>query len=377
LASANKNPEQIARDMIDARLEASGWAVQDKKSVDFAAASGIAVTEYTTSVGPADYVLFADKKALGVVESKNDTWGAKITTVEEQSSGYAEAELKWVSNSEPLPFTYEATGVLTRFTDRRDPNPRSREVFSFHRPETLREWAAQPKSFRARLQDLPALDPQGLRECQIKAIDNLEASLKADKPRALIQMATGSGKTFTAITEVYRLLKFAGAMRILFLVDTRNLGEQAEGEFIKFVPTDDNRKFTELYTVQRLNSSFVSKDAQVCISTIQRLYSILKGEEMPEGADEENPAERERDRQGAAARCLQCEAAARILRRRHHRRVPPLDLQSLASSSVSRPRPTTAPTVSSGRTWSANTRTKWRLPTGSMSATKSISSTPR
>jgi type I restriction enzyme, R subunit len=284
LASENKNPEQIARDAIDERLRASGWAVQDKKSIDHAAASGIAVKEYTTSIGPADYVLFSDKKPLGVVEAKPDNWGAKITTVEAQSSGYAAAELKWVKNTEPLNFIYEATGVLTRFTDARDPKPRSREVFSFHRPETLREWAAQPKSFRAALQDLPPLIEAGLRDCQITAIKNLEASLKDDSPRALVQMATGSGKTFTAITEVYRLLKFAGARRVLFLVDTRNLGEQAEQEFMSFVPNDDNRKFTELYTVQRLNSSFISPQAQVCISTIQRMYSILKDEPMQEGA---------------------------------------------------------------------------------------------
>ncbi len=292
MASENKNPEQIARDAIDERLGASGWAVQDNKKIDHAAAPGIAVKEYATSVGPADYVLFSNLKALGVVEAKPDAWGAKITTVEGQSSGYAAAQLKWVKNTEPLKFIYEATGVLTRFTDARDPKPRSREVFSFHRPETLREWAAQPKSFRAALQDLPPLNETGLRDCQIAAIRNLEGSLKEDRPRALVQMATGSGKTFTAITEVYRLLKFAGARRVLFLVDTRNLGEQAEQEFMSFVPNDDNRKFTELYTVQRLNSSFISPYAQVCISTIQRMYSILKDEPMAEGADEENPAER-------------------------------------------------------------------------------------
>jgi len=292
LTDSNKNPEQIARDAIDERLRASGWAVQDKKGIDHAAASGIAVREYTTSIGSADYVLFSDTKALGVVEAKPDAWGAKITTVEAQSSGYAAAQLKWVKNPDPLKFIYEATGVLTRFTNARDPKPRSREVFSFHRPETLREWAAQPKSFRAALQDLPPLNEDGLRDCQIAAIKNLEASLKEDRPRALVQMATGSGKTFTAITEVYRLLKFAGARRVLFLVDTRNLGEQAEQEFMSFVLNDDNRKFTELYTVQRLNSSFISPQAQVCISTIQRMYSILKDEPMTEGADEENPAER-------------------------------------------------------------------------------------
>jgi type I restriction enzyme R subunit len=200
LTNANKNPEQISRDAIDKRLRASGWAVQDKKSIDHDAAAGIAVKEYTTSVGPADYVLLSDRKALGVVEAKPDSWGAKITTVEEQSSGYASAQLKWVSNSDPLKFIYEATGVLTRFTNAGDPKARSREVFSFPRPETLLQWASQPKSFRAALQDLPTLNEAGLRGCQIIAINKLEASLKKGRPRALVQMATGSGKTFTAIT---------------------------------------------------------------------------------------------------------------------------------------------------------------------------------
>lgn len=165
-------------------------------------------------------------------------------------------------------------------------------MFSFHRPETLREWLKKDKSLRKRLHDLPALQTQGLRECQINAINNLETSFKETRPRALVQMATGSGKTFAAITFIYRLLKFAKAKRILFLVDTKNLGEQAEQEFMSYVPNDDNRKFTELYSVQRLKSSYIPTDSQVCISTIQRLYSILKGTELEEAAEEENPNER-------------------------------------------------------------------------------------
>ena len=99
-------------------------------------------------------------------------------------------------------------------------------------------------------------------------------------------MATGAGKTYTAITSNYRLLKFAKAKRILFLVDTKNLGEQAEQEFMAYQPYDDNRKFTELYNVQRLQSNYISSDSQVCICTIQRLYSILKGEELDEETEE-------------------------------------------------------------------------------------------
>ncbi|MBX3629078.1 MAG: DEAD/DEAH box helicase family protein [Nitrosomonas sp.] len=288
----NQNPEQRARDQIDKLLTAAGWVVQDKKAINFNTGHGIAVREYQTDIGPADYALFVDKRAVGVIEAKPEDWGHKITTVEDQSQGYASATLKWVNNQAPLRFVYESTGIITRFTDGRDPVPRSREIFNFHRPETLAEWLAQPQTLRARLQQMPPLDTSGLRDCQITAITNLEASFKQDKPRALVQMATGSGKTFTAITATYRLLKHAGAKRILFLVDTKNLGEQAEQEFMSFLPNDDNRKFTELYTVQRLKSSFVATDTQVSISTIQRMYSLLKGEELDEATEEDNPAER-------------------------------------------------------------------------------------
>ena len=288
----NQKPEQIARDRIDDRLRAAGWHVQDRDALDFNVGLGIAVREYPTDVGPADYVLFADKQAVGVVEAKPDIWGAKLTTVEEQSEGYANAKLKWVSNAESLPFLYESTGQITRFTNGRDPNPRSREVFTFHQPETFQAWTRAKRSFRSGIASLPPLNPAGLRGCQTKAITKLEASLKADKPRALVQMATGSGKTFAAITLVYRLLKHTGTPRVLFLVDTRNLGEQAEQEFMAFLPNDDNRKFTELYNVQRLKSPSIANDVEVVISTIQRMYATLKGEELPEGAEEEHPEER-------------------------------------------------------------------------------------
>ena len=291
MQSTNQTPEQAARDTIDAMLERAGWKVQSKTKIDFSAGLGVAVREYPTDVGPADYVLFVDKKPTGVVEAKPAMQGHNITTVEEQSTGYANANLKWVDNKEPLPFVYESTGELTRFTDSRDPRSRSREVFNFHRPETMANWLSRSGSLSERLQGLPKLDPKGLRACQINAIEKLEASFKDDRPRALIQMATGSGKTYTAVTSIYRLLKHADARRILFLVDTRNLGEQAEQEFMAYVPGDDNRKFTELYNVQRIKSSYVANDSQVCISTIQRMYSILRGEELDETAEQVNPAE--------------------------------------------------------------------------------------
>jgi type I restriction enzyme R subunit len=287
----NQNPEQIARDQIDKLLWASGWLIQDKTKINLGIGLGIAVREYLTEVGPADYVLFVDKKPVGLIEAKREEEGVKLTTVEEQSTEYATAKLKYLNN-EPLRFVYESTGQVTRFTDYQDPKPRSRPIFSFHRPETFQKWLKDGPSLRARLFDIPSLSPKGLRDCQISAITNLEQSFRENRPKALIQMATGSGKTFTAITFIYRLLKFAKAKRILFLVDTKNLGEQAEQEFKRYEPQDDNRLFPELYGVTRLNSSFVPTDSQVYISTIQRLYSILKGTELDERDEEENPNER-------------------------------------------------------------------------------------
>lgn len=286
----NQNPEQKARDQIDAALIQAGWLIQDKNKLNLSAGLGVAVREYQTDVGPADYALFVNKRAVGIIEAKRAEEGVRLTAHEDQSEGYASAKLKYLNN-EKLPFVYESTGDLTRFTDFRDPKPRSRPVFSFHRPETFAEWMNQEKSLRRRLLDIPALPVNGLRDCQISAINNLEQSFKDARPKALIQMATGSGKTFTAITFIYRLLKFAKAKRVLFLVDTKNLGEQAEQEFMAYVPNDDNRKFTELYGVTRLKSSFIPADNQVYISTIQRMYSILKGTELDESAEEANPNE--------------------------------------------------------------------------------------
>ncbi len=272
--SINQFPEQVARDNIDKQLRAAGWAVQDKDKIDWNESIGIAIRGYQTDIGPTDHVLFIEGKPVGIIEAKKEQEGCKLISHETQAENYATSKLKHIDN-EPLPFVYESTGILTRFTDYRDPKPRSRPVFTFHRPETFKAWLKEGKSLRARLLDIPGLPEYGLRNCQIKTINNLEKSFKENKPRSLVQMASGAGKTYTAITSNYRLLKFAGAKRILFLVDTIHLGEQAEQEFRAYQPSDDNRKFTELYNVQRLQSNYISPDSQVCICTIQRLYFIV------------------------------------------------------------------------------------------------------
>ncbi|AEM47021.1 type III restriction protein res subunit [Acidithiobacillus ferrivorans SS3] len=280
-------PETKARQLIDQKLEQTSWVIQDMKQLNLAAGMGVAVREYPTDSGPADYVLFVNRNAVGVIEAKKDTAGENLTVAEAQTARYATAALKWRKDDTPLRFIFEATGQIIRFTDAADPAPRSREIFHFFTPATLAAWAAQPDTLRRRLaEQLPELPERNLRDCQISAVTGLEKSLAQNKPRALVHMATGAGKTFTAITAVYRLLKFGGAKRILFLVDTRNLGKQAHQEFMAYTPPDDGRKFTELYNVQRLASPNIDPHSQVCISTIQRMYSILSGEPIDESAED-------------------------------------------------------------------------------------------
>jgi type I restriction enzyme R subunit len=329
-------PEDQARQSIDRLLAAAGWAVRDVKCADLHAARGVALREFPLVASPrsrgegqgegpqfADYLLYVDGKAAGVIEAKKV--GATLTGVEIQSTRYAQGlPASLPAHRRPLPFLYESTGAETHFTNALDPEPRARNVFAFHRPETLADWLRQLPSpasagegpgvraplaaheapapyelatFLHRVRHLPPLVTEWsdfkLWPAQITAIRNLEASLAQNKPRALIQMgerpdlaANGSGKTFTAISFIYRLIKFAGARRVLFLVDRGNLGRQTKKEFDQYISPVNNYKFGEEFIVQHLTSNNLDKTARVCISTIQRMYSMLKGRELPEEDDE-------------------------------------------------------------------------------------------
>ena len=291
-----KTPEQIAREAIDRRLNDAGWVIQDMNKINLSAALGVAIREFPTSTGPVDYALFVAGKPVGVVEAKKDTEGQNITVVEGQSSRYANSTFKYLDDGYEIRFAYEATGTLTRFTDFHDIKYRSRTVFSFHQPETLRDWIAAPDTVRNNLKHMPVLDTTGFRKCQEIAITNLDTSFAENRPKALVQMATGAGKTFTAITEAYRLLTYGKMNRILFLVDTKSLGVQAEQEFRAYVPNGEQRVFSDIFGVRLLKRSVMSPSNQVYISTIQRMYSILKGEELSE-EDEDIEDEIDRDQE--------------------------------------------------------------------------------
>ncbi|MHB9089144.1 MAG: DEAD/DEAH box helicase family protein, partial [Thermoleophilia bacterium] len=263
------NPEQEARQIIDSLLERAGWLVQSRDEANISAGRGVAICEFPLKAGHghADYLLYIDGKAAGIIEAKKE--GSTLIGVETQSDRYTKGlpdELPSWRN--PLPFAYESTGIETRFTNGIEPDARSRQVFAFHRPEMLAAWledlstatsAGEPpepyetgNSFLDNVRHLPQLQEQGLWPAQITAIQNLELSLADNRPRSLIQMATGSGKTFTAITSIYRLIKFAGARRVLFLVDRGNLADQTLKEFQHYVSPYNNFKFSEEYIIQRL-----------------------------------------------------------------------------------------------------------------------------
>ncbi|WP_433343449.1 DEAD/DEAH box helicase family protein [Micromonospora sp. CA-111912] len=283
--------EAQTRIEIDRQLAAAGWSVQDENQLNLYAATGIAVREVTLATGRADYLLYVDQRLVGVIEAKRE--GTAPRGVEAQLDRYLTGLTKeqrfsaWRRDA-ALPFGYVATGTETTFVNGLDPFPRTREVFAFHRPETLARWMREADdepaapTLRARLRRMPALDRLGLRPAQIDAVDGLERSLAEDRPRALIQMATGAGKTFTAVTASYRLLKHARAGRILFLVDRNNLAKQTLREYAGYQTPDDGRKFTELYNVDRLSGAGMLDSSNVVISTIQRLYGALRGAELPD-----------------------------------------------------------------------------------------------
>ena len=284
--------EARARVLIDRQLAEAGWAVQDRKSLNLFAARGVACREVVMKAGHgrADYLLYVDQRVVGVIEAKPQ--GVTLSGVEWQSAMYAaglpaEVRFRVLTVDGRLPFVFEASGSETHVTNGFDPHPRARRIFAFPRPETLaalvRDAEADPEhpTWRAKVRHLPPLDVAPLRPAQITAIQGIERSLAAQHhDRSLVQMATGAGKTFTAVTAAYRLLTFGGFRRVLFLVDRNTLADQTLSEFQNYRTPGDGRRFTEIYAVDKLTSAGMLASSNVVVSTIQRVYRALQGQEV-------------------------------------------------------------------------------------------------
>ena len=253
--------------------------------MNLGAGLGVAVREFQTASGPVDYGLFVGRRLCGVIEAKPE--GTTLSGFSEQAARYiADVPKHLVREEGQVRFEYVASGTELLFRDHADPDPASRRVFAFHRPETLDLWLKETATLRARLHAMPPVVTDGLRACQIDAVAALEHSMAANRPRALVQMATGAGKTFTACTLSYRLLAHAGFKRILFLADRANLVRQTRDEFLAYRPPGTGRSFSEIYNVQKLGPGGIDKDAQIVVATIQRVFSVLSGKDLAEEDEE-------------------------------------------------------------------------------------------
>ena len=281
--------------LIDHQLADAGWLVQDRKHINLFAGLGIAVREMIMAKGHGrvDYLLYVDKWVVGVIEAK--PVGATLSGVEWQSAMYAEGlppevRLKALTVDGRMPFVFEASRTETHFTNGYDPHPRARPLFNVPKPEALarilRDAERDPArpTWRAKVRALPVLDEPPMRKAQVAAIRGIEKSLIEQRfDRSPVQMATGAGKTYTAVTESYRLPKFGGFNRALFLVDRNNLGDQTLAEFQNYRTPDDGRRFTEICNVDKLTSAGMLGSTQVVISTIQRVFKALRSEDVVEG----------------------------------------------------------------------------------------------
>ena len=278
-------PEEKARVKIDQMFEEAGWQVVDR---DFYSPtiSAAAIREGLLKGNhEADYFLFINGKAVGVLEAKRAEVDVKADKVTAQTKNYT----RIVPNcyqvwQKPLPIGYQSNGEETYFFDFRNPDREMESVNRIHTPKELSKMLGIEDIYAG----LPTLKKKGLRDCQFEAITELEKSFRAGQNKALMVLATGSGKTYTACLASYRFLAYTPMRRILFLVDRNNLGKQAEGEFGMFRLTENGDPFNTIYTVNRLKSAKIPSDSNVVISTIQRLFSLLKGEDITDVDDEDD-----------------------------------------------------------------------------------------
>lgn len=283
-------PEEKARIKIDQWFNDAGWQVVNRDQFE-ADMNAVAIREGLLKGNrEADYFLFINGKALGVFEAKREEVDITSSIVNDQVENYARGVPGCYQTWEnPLPFLYKSNGRELMFKDFRSQDNEWQTLKCIHSPRELTKLLGIEDPFVG----LPALKKKGLRDCQYEAITGLEKSFRNGQKRALMVLATGAGKTYTACLASYRMLANTRMRRVLFLVDRNNLGKQAENEFGTFRLTDNGDPFNTIYAVNRLRSGEIPKDSNVVISTIQRLFSLLKGEPITDSEEEEVDADKE------------------------------------------------------------------------------------
>ena len=283
-------PEEKARIKIDQWFADAGWKVINRDDYE-PTCTAVAIREGLLKGNlEADYFLFINGKAVGVLEAKREETDAFASKVCEQAALYAKSVPNiYQTYQNPLPFIFTSNGKELYFCDFREKDSNFKQILSIPTPRELVKELGIEDTFAG----LPTLKKKGLRDCQYEAVTELEKSFRTDQKRALMVLATGAGKTYTACLAAYRMLSYTPMRRVLFLVDRNNLGKQAENEFGTFRLTENGDAFNTIFTVNRLRSSSIPSDSNVVISTIQRLFSFLKGEDIEDSDDDDDnePAE--------------------------------------------------------------------------------------
>ena len=277
-------PEEKARIKIDQWFADAGWKVVDREDYE-PTCTAVAIREGLLKGNlEADYFLFINGKAVGVLEAKREDIDAFSNKVCEQAALYARNVPNiYQTYQKPLPFIFTSNGKDLYFCDFREQDSYFKQIMSIPTPHELVKKLGIEDTFAG----LPTLKKKGLRDCQYEAVTELEKSFRNGQNRALMVLATGAGKTYTACLTAYRMLSYTSMRRVLFLVDRNNLGKQAEGEFGTFRLTENGDAFNTIFTVNRLHSSYIPSDSNVVISTIQRLFSFLKGEDIGDNEDDD------------------------------------------------------------------------------------------
>lgn len=277
-------PEEKARIKIDQWFYDAGWEVVNRDQYT-PTSTAVAIREGLLKGNlEADYFLFINGKAVGVLEAKREEVDVSSGIVSDQVVTYAKNIPQYYqAYQRPLPLLYKSNGKIVLFKDYRDNDSDFEEINRIHTPWEIVKVLGIDDPFAG----LPTLRSKRLRDCQYEAVTELEKSFRIGQNRALMVLATGAGKTYTACLTAYRMLAYTPMRRVLFLVDRNNLGKQAETEFGTFRLTDNGEAFNMIYTVNRLKSAKVPIDSNVVISTIQRLFSLLKGEEISDNEEDE------------------------------------------------------------------------------------------
>ncbi len=247
----NKELEwKTRKERIDTKLISLGWDIINYNSaMDKVSLTNHAVYEYQTANGPADYALFVSGKLLGFIEAK------KVSTnpqeVLGQSKRYSRGAFDGVGNWDGyrVPLLYSTNGEKVWFLDIRNSKNIRREIKDYHTPGAIKEiFERDIDCVLNKLKNISIKENTKLRPYQELAIINTEKALINNKRQMLIAMATGSGKTFLTVSQIYRFLNSGVAKRILFLVDRKALAAQAVRTFSSF-DTPNGLKFDYEYEI--------------------------------------------------------------------------------------------------------------------------------